>query len=74
MLSWLGVPLVLLLPFVFRNIWAVFARTSIDGLAICTDLEPTTWQKIWAPVQVGAILLIALLVIAVWRNARIEKP
>ena len=74
MLSWLGAPLLLLLPFVLRNIWSVFSRSSIEGLAICTDASPATWQQIWAPVQLIAILLIALLVLAVWRHARIEKP
>jgi hypothetical protein len=73
MLGWLGVPLLLLLPFVLRNTWAVFSRTSIEGTAICSDTDPATWQIAWAPAQLITVLLIALLVIAVWRHARIEK-
>ncbi len=73
MLSWLGVPLLLLLPFVLRNIWTVFSRTNIEGMAICTVAEPATWQRIWAPAEMFAVVFIALLVIAVWRSARIEK-
>lgn len=73
MLSWLGVPLLLLLPLVLRNIWTVFSRTNIEGLAICTAADPATWQRIWAPAQMCAVVCIALLVLAVWRSARIEK-
>ena len=74
MLSWLGVPLLLLLPFILQNIWAVFSSTSIEGTAICSDSSPPMWQLIWAPAQMITTLLIAMLVVAVWRNGRIEKP
>lgn len=72
MLSWLGVLLLLLLPFVLRNTWTVFSRTSIEGAAICTGTGSAGWQLLWAPAQLLATLLIALLVISEWRRARIE--
>ena len=74
LLSRLGIPLVLLLPFAVRNIWNVFARTNIEGLAICSENVPATVHQIWAPVQLLAIIVLAVLVIGVWRDSRIEKP
>ena len=70
MLSWLAVPLVLLLPFVLRNIWDVFAKVNLGGEAICSAAEPATWQQIWAPAQFLAMLAIIIIVISVWRDAR----
>ena len=70
-LSWLGVPLALLLPFVLNNIWIVFSKTSVHGLSICTGDAPARWQILWAPAQLIAVIVISLLVIRVWRKARI---
>lgn len=74
LLSRLGIPLVLLLPFALKNIWVVFSRTNLDGLAICSDGAAATIQLIWAPAQFIAVTLLAVLVIGVWRDARVEKP
>ncbi len=74
MLSWLGIPLLLLLPFALKNTWIVFSRTNLGGLAVCSDAAATTAQQIWAPLQLVAVIAIAVVVIGVWRDARIEKP
>lgn len=73
MLSYLGIPLLLLLPFAARNVWNVFDRTWLEGLAICSADAPGTVHQIWAPAQFLAVIALALLVIGVWRDARIEK-
>ena len=70
MLSWLAVPLALLLPFALRNIWQVFATVNLDNGAICSAGEPATWQQIWSPAQFFAVLFVAVLVVKVWRDAR----
>ena len=70
MLSWLAVPLALLLPFVLKNIWQVFAKSTLHNEAICSATEATTWQQVWAPVQLVAVLVIAAVLIIVWREAR----
>ena len=70
MLSWLAVPLALLLPFALRNVWHVLETVNLNGEAICATAEPPGWQQIWAPVQFFAMLVIVALVISVWRNAR----
>ena len=72
MLSWLGLPILLLLPFVLRNIWAVFERTNLGGLAICSDAATSSPQVYWAPMQFIAAASIAALVAWEWRTARIE--
>jgi hypothetical protein len=73
LLSWLGVPLALLLPFALWNTWNVFERATLDGLAICTNDTATSFHQIWAPAQFIGICLVAFFVARNWRNARIEK-
>ena len=73
LLSRLGILLLLLLPFALRNIWAVFSRSNLGGLAICSDDAAATIQQIWAPAQFLAVALLAWLVVGVWRDTRIEK-
>ena len=70
MLSWLAVPLALLLPFVVRNVWNVLETVNLNGAAICAATEPPGWQQIWAPAQFLAVLVIVVLVVKVWRDAR----
>ena len=73
MLSWLGLPILLLLPFVLRNIWDVFEQATLEGLAICSAAAASALHFYWAPVQFLAVGLIAVLIAAEWRFARIEK-
>ena len=70
MLSWLALPMALLLPFSLRNTWQVFEKTLLNNAAICGAGDPALWQKIWAPTQFLAVFVIAVLVIGVWRTAR----
>lgn len=74
LLSRLAIPLVLLLPFVLKNIWVTFRRSNVDGLAMCADGQSTAVDLAWAPVQLIAIVLLASIVIGAWRFARVEKP
>jgi beta-lactamase regulating signal transducer with metallopeptidase domain len=70
MLSWLAVPLALLLPFGLKNISHVFEKSNLHNAAICSTAEATTWQLAWAPAQFLAVLVIVAVVISVWRDAR----
>lgn len=74
LLSRLAIPLLLILPFVVKNIWVTFKRSNLDGLAICTNEIPATIDLAWAPVQLIAVALLAALMVGVWRDTRIEKP
>ena len=69
-LRWLGVPLLLLLPFAIRSIWSVFQLVSIDASAICASASPTTWESLWAPFQLITVLLISYMVVKVWRSVK----
>jgi beta-lactamase regulating signal transducer with metallopeptidase domain len=69
-LRWLGVPLLLLLPFVIRSIWSVLQLVNIDASAICASASPTTWESLWAPIQLTTVLLISYMVVKVWRNVK----
>jgi hypothetical protein len=73
LLARLGIPLLLLLPFAVRNIWNVFDRTNIDGLAICSANTAATTDQIWAPAQFLVLVVLAFLVIRIWRDGQIEK-
>jgi hypothetical protein len=72
MLRWLGVPLLLLLPFAIRSVWQVFQAVSIESSAICADASPAAWQVLWAPMQLVVLLLCAYMVAKVWRSVRAD--
>ncbi|MDH3339114.1 MAG: hypothetical protein OER22_12375 [Gammaproteobacteria bacterium] len=71
-LRWLGAPLLLLLPFAVRSVWHVFQAVNINSSAICTSDAPTTWQSLWAPVQLITALLVAYMVVRVWRSVALD--
>ena len=72
-LRWLGVPLLLLLPFAIRSVWQVFQSVNVEASAICAADTPTTWQSLWAPVQLITLLLVTYMVIKVWRSVARDK-
>jgi len=72
MLRWLGVPLLLLLPFAIRSAWLVFSRVVYDSTAACTDSAPTTWQLVWAPVQIIVVGVATYCVVKVWRTVKAD--
>jgi len=67
-LRWLGVPLLLLLPFVGRSTWQVLETVNINASSVCAEAPPTTWQTLWAPVQILVVAIVAAAIIGVWRN------
>lgn len=67
-LRWLGVPLLLLLPFAIRSVWQVLQAANIESTAICSTGEATAWQTLWAPVQIVILLLTTYMVVKVWRS------
>jgi hypothetical protein len=56
MLSWLAAPLALLSVF--------------EHEAFCAGGEPPLWQLLWAPAQIAALVVVAVFIGAVWREAR----
>ena len=73
MLRWLGVPLLLLLPFAARSIWHTFRSVSIEAAAICADGEPATWQVLWSGLQAATLLLVIYMVLNVWRSVARDR-
>ncbi len=73
MLRWLGVPLLLLVPFAIRSVWQVFQAVNVDASAICSTDAPATWQSLWAPVQLMTLLLVTYMLIKVWRSVARDK-
>jgi hypothetical protein len=72
MLRWLAIPLLLLLPFVGRSLWQVFRTVNLEGSALCANGAPQTWQILWTPIQLLTLLLVAYMVLNVWRSVRLD--
>ena len=72
MLRWLAVPLLLLLPFAVRSLWQVFQSVNLGATAICATGRPSTWQILWVPIQLLALLLVAYMVVQVWRSVLLD--
>ena len=72
-LRWLGVPLLLLLPFAIRSVWQVFQSVNVEASAICAADAATMWQWLWAPVQLITLLLVTYMVVKVWRSVARDK-
>lgn len=70
MLRWLGVPLLLLMPFALRSIWSVAAPVLFDASGICTDLAPSLWQQLWGPSQLVTIVFLAYKLISALSTSR----
>lgn len=68
MLRWLGVPLLLLMPFAIRSVWQIIQSVNIESSAICAAGAPSTWQSLWAPTQIITLLLVAYMIIKVWHS------
>ena len=62
MLGWLRVPLGVLMLLSLRSIWGVANRVNLDGLALCGDGAPSTWELLWSPAQLAACVLVGFLI------------
>lgn len=71
-LRWLGVPLMLLLPFGIRSVWQVYEVVYVNSTAICANGAPTMWQLVWAPAQAATLLLVSYQLIRVWLNSKLD--
>jgi len=67
-LRWLGVPLVLLSPFIGRSIWQAVDTVFVNELSFCAAVPPKAWQIAWAPIQILAVLLVLYMVWRMWRS------
>lgn len=72
MLRWLTVPLLLLLPFAARSLWQVFRSVNMDATAICASATPASWQILWVPIQSLTLLLVAYMIVHLWRSVLID--
>ena len=72
MLGHLAWPAALLGLFGLKNVWTVFERTNLGGLAICADTAPSTFQMSWAPAQFFIVLALGVVLFMMRRTDRIE--
>lgn len=59
-LKWLAVPLILLVPLTVSPILAALETTTLGGTAFCEAIVATSWQRVWAPIQVATLLIIVV--------------
>ena len=65
LLRWLAVPLFMLMPFGLVSIWRALLRANGESLSICSNNAAVLWERVWAPVQFIALLIIAYMLIQV---------
>ena len=70
LLSWLALPLLLLLPFALRSVWSVATEVYIRASSICGDGHVAVWEELWAPGQLMALGLALAMMVGVWRQSR----
>lgn len=58
-LRWLSAPLLLLFPFALMSIWKIFVRANQESLSICENIPAALWERLWAPLQLIALVFIA---------------
>jgi len=63
MLRWLGVPLLLLLPFGLRSVWDAFRVVHIDAIGLCLAAPPSLWHQLWSPLQCAVVLLLCFILV-----------
>lgn len=73
MLGHLAWPAALLGLLALKNIWVVFERTNLGGLAICAETAPSTLQMSWAPAQFFIVAALAAVLFLLRRGAYIES-
>ena len=73
MLGHLAWPAMLLGLFAVKNTWIVFERTNLRGLATCAETAPSTLQLIWAPAQFFVLLSLAVALLMLRRDLRVEN-
>jgi hypothetical protein len=72
LLKWLAVPLLLLLPLALSTVWAALGSATLGSEPLC-GIAPRQGRHVaWAPVQLALMVLLAVVLIALFRPAR--KP
>lgn len=69
-LRWLGVPLLLLMPFCLRSLWDVIAVVHLESVGLCTEVPPPVWQQFWSLLQLATLLLLGYRLLMAWRDAK----
>ena len=68
MLRWLGIPLLLLIPFALRSVWSILQTVNLGSSVICSNEISTTWQLLWAPFQALTLVIVVFMLFSVWRS------
>lgn len=68
-LRWLGLPLAALMLAGTYQAVAISRSIYATGLGICSTNEAGVWHWLWGPAQLLAIVIAAVMIVHVWRQA-----
>jgi hypothetical protein len=68
-LRWLGVPLAAIMLAGTYHALVTSGFVYSTGQGFCSPDTAETWQQLWGPAQLLAIIVTAVMIIRVWRNA-----
>lgn len=68
-LRWLCLPLLALLPFGIRSIWAALKTATLGNAGICTLLPSSSWELWWAPLQIATLSFCIWMIAGLWRSS-----
>lgn len=66
-LRWAGLPLLVLLPFDLIAVWQVGESVYFAQGSICADGPAAVWERLWAPAQLLALIVVLVIVSQMWR-------
>jgi hypothetical protein len=72
-LRWLALPLVVLVPAGLVAAHDAFATATLGGRALCAEAPAALWERLWAPVQFGALAVIASMALRAWLAGAAER-
>ena len=68
-LRWLGAPLAAIMLAGTYHVLVISRAVYSTGQGFCSPGAATTWQQLWGPAQLLAIIVTAAMILRVWRNA-----
>ena len=68
-LRWLGLPLAAIMLVGTYHVSVISRVVYSTGQGFCSPGVATTWQQLWGPAQLLAVLVTAAMILRVWRNA-----
>lgn len=70
----MAIPAGLLMLLAVQPVIGAFSATTLASEPLCAGMPTATWHPYWAPVQIAALLLIAVQCVRAWRLPAQASP